>query len=100
MEQAEHGTELDGLDLDEGPPRRHKELAQWLTQKNVKVEKRRAPDFGKWVAKLAKGDAPPKPGGLLPPPKDMVSRVIAVLGKPATDPESRARKCRSGATRL
>jgi len=78
-------TELDGKYLDDAPPQRHKELAAWLRARKVKVAKRKAPDFGKWVHALAKVDAPPKASGLAPPPKDMAARAIAALGKPASD---------------
>lgn len=78
-------TELDAKYLDDAPPQRHEELAAWLKTKKLKVEKRSAPDFAKWVKKLAKTDTRPKASGLPAPPKDMASRAIASLGKPATD---------------
>ena len=78
-------TELDGKYLDDGPPQRHAELAAWLRTQKVNVEKRKAPHFGKWIEKLSKVDAPPSANGLPAPPKDMATRAIAALGKPASD---------------
>jgi hypothetical protein len=45
----------------------------------------KAPDFGAWVEKLAKTDAPPTAGGLPVPPKDTAQRAIASLGKSPSD---------------
>jgi hypothetical protein len=80
-------TELDGEYLEDAPPQRHADLAKWLREKKVKVAKQKAPHFGKWVDKLAKGAAPPRASGLPAPPKDMAARAIAALGKTASDPK-------------
>lgn len=80
-------TELDGDGDDDDVPQKHKELAAWLKTKKVTAAKRTAPDFGKWVTKLSKVDAPPKAGGLPAPPKDMAARGIASIGKKANDPK-------------
>lgn len=84
------GTELDGMDLDDDEPQRHKELARWLAEKKVRAERRKAPDFGRWIDTLVKSAAPPKAKELPGPPKDMAKLAMAAIGRPATDPKVNA----------
>jgi hypothetical protein len=81
------GTVLDARYDDALPTLRHAELAAWLHAQKVKLSTRKAPDFARWMRRLAIAmtDAPATPSGV--PPKDMAARAIASLGKGPRDPK-------------